>query len=220
MLFWIVLVILVAIVGATFLSKQQQMRGDHGHGQPRALPFSKDAGKKPKKKKDKKENLPRTLLNMQINDVVSHFETDYIVRAKAIYEEEGEQWFEYMLEGGSDGTVWLNILPNGDDVDAQFYKTVTDLTLTEEPQKTLIYQGRTYRLQRKGEASAERESATTGTSQGVYKYFAYESDDGGMLSVEAKTGGQYEVSVGENIRAFALQILPGDEITAQSEQGL
>lgn len=226
MSFWTILFLVAVIGGAAYLFSEQRRRLDKPHR--KALPHDPDShgsdrprdSDKKKKKKKKEDAGPRTLLNLQMNDVVSHFDVDYLVRARAVYEEEGEQWFEYMLEGGPDGTVWLNILPNGDDVDAFFYREVKDLKVGGEPGEVVDYRGVAYRLQRKGAATAERESATAGHSQGMYRYYAYEGPDGELLSIEAKPGGVYEVSVGEGVMAYALQILPGDGITAQEELGL
>jgi hypothetical protein len=220
---FIYVLFLVMVVGGVAWSMSERRRRferPHRSGYRELPDDSHKEEKERKKEKKKRKSGPRTLLNLQINDIVSHFDVDYLVRATALYEEEGEQWFEYMLEGGADGVVWLNALPNGDDVDAFFYRTVNDLNVGGKPGEVVEHRGVRYRLQRKGEARAERESATSGESEGVYKYYAYEGDGGELLSIEAKAGGVYEVSVGEPVMAYALQILPGDEITAQRERDL
>ena len=176
-----------------------------------AYKYGKKANKKLSKKSQKAlPKGPRNLLNLQVNDIVSHFMTDYMVEGKLIYSEDGDEWYDYMLVDG-DKTVWLSV-EDDDRLEVSLFHEIDDLNFTSKPPEFITYQGLKYELEEWGKARVTR-VGQTGTKQGMScKYFEYEAPGGKYMSIEQWGEGSFEVSIGEDIRPNELEILPGDEV--------
>ena len=85
----------------------------------------------PKKPKALPAPSTRTLLTMQVNDIVTHFDADYICEGKLTFKEDGDEWYEYMLVDGS-RTVWLSV-EEDDRLEVGLFEEVDDLKFTSKP---------------------------------------------------------------------------------------
>lgn len=165
-----------------------------------------------KKPKALPRNEPRSLMTIKVNDIVTHFTRDYLVEGKMTYNDDGDEWYEYMLVDGDD-TVWLSV-EEDDRLEAALYRTVTDLTFSSKPPEFVEYEGERFELEEWGRAKVTRIGETGDKRGGTLSvtYYDYEAPGGRLLSVEQWGEGEYEVSVGESIRPNELEILPGDEV--------
>lgn len=178
--------------------------------------FLLKSSKKSKKPKSlPKPKGPRTVMNLQTNDIVTYFGDDYMVEGKLVFDEDGSQWFDYRLVG-DDEEIWLSV-EDDDRLEVGLFRVVKDLKFTERPPEYINYDGDRFELEEYGRARATRQGKTGFKNAGSVKYFEYEGPGGRMLSVEQwGDGGSYEVSVGETIRPEALEILPGDDVDDMS----
>lgn len=152
----------------------------------------------------------RSLMELQLQDIVSHYGTDYIVEGKIQYREGGWTWVEYRLEDG-DEIRWLEA-EEDDGLQATLWREVDDLHIgADEPPEFLEYEGVEFRISERGEARAQQEGKT-GKKQGLtVEYFEYEGPEDRLLAVE-RWGGDVEVSKGKPIEPYELDVLPGDSI--------
>lgn len=187
----IFIIIGLALAGGAFYAYRA------GKKQPKALP----------------RNSTRTLLNIQVNDIVSHFTRDYLVEGKMTYNDDGDEWYTYMLVDGDD-TVWLSV-EEDDRLEASLYRDVSDLSFSSRPPEHVEYDGARFELEEWGRAKVSRVGQTGDKKGGTLSvtYYDYEAPGGRYLSVEQWGEGEFEVSVGESVRPNELEILPGDEVS-------
>ena len=151
----------------------------------------------------------RTPLNLQINDIVSHFGDDFIVEGRMDYWEEGAQWVTYMLVDG-DITRWMSA-EEDDRLEVALWEDVKDLHLEYPPPRELDYAGKTFYMTEASTARVSRQGRTGNRTSLSVDYAQFSADDGEMLSVE-DWGGRVEVSIGREINPAGLDILPGDQV--------
>jgi len=185
---WIIVALLLGTGGFLFWKSSQ------GNGKQKALP----------------KNKKRTLLNIQLNDIISHFGTDYTVEGKLVYNDDGDEWYEYMLVDGDD-VVWLSV-EEDDRLEAYLFREVTDLKIKGQPGEYITYEGDEYELEERGRASVTRHGRTGKKNAGSTKYFEYEAPGEKYMTVEQWGEGDFEVWIAEGIRRHTIVILPGDEI--------
>jgi len=153
----------------------------------------------------------RTVLTLQVNDIVTHFTTDYLVEGKLTYNDEGDEWYEFMLTDGDD-IVWLSV-EEDDRLSVAMFREVEDLKFTSKPPEYIDYDGERYQLEEWGRAKVTR-TGQTGTRQaGSVTYYDYEAPGGELLSVEQWGEGSFEVTKGQSMRPNEFEILPGDEVS-------
>lgn len=150
------------------------------------------------------------LLNLQLNDIVSHFGTDYMIEARLDYWDDGDTWVTYMLVDG-DTTVWMAV-EEDDGLDVSFWHEVKELALKDPMPEFVDYRGQKLRMVERGEARVNQQGKVARKTGVNLKYYEYESDDDLMLSVEDWGGGDVEVFWGEEINPAGLDILPGDKV--------
>ena len=152
----------------------------------------------------------RNVLNLQINDIVSHFGTDYIVEGRLDHWEEGWTWVTYMLKDG-DKTRWLSA-EEDDELEVSLWREIDDLHLSgPRPPEFLEWRGVKFRMVEYGTARINQQGRTGRKTGLSADYWEYEGPNGEMLSVE-RWGNEYEVSIGEEVNPYALEILPGDAV--------
>lgn len=151
------------------------------------------------------------LLNLQLNDIVSHFGTDYIIEGRLDYWDDGDTWVTYMLVDG-DKVVWL-AAEQDDDIEASLWREVKDLRLADPMPEFIDYRGQRYRMVERGEARVNQQGKIARKTGVNLRYYEYETEDEeGLISVEDWGGGDVEVFVGEEINPAGLDILPGDKV--------
>lgn len=151
---------------------------------------------------------PRTEVNvnnLRIGDIVTFFGTDYVVEGCIHYDDSGWVWVCYMLVDG-DNVRWLAV-EFDDQLEVSLWQEI-DLVLPPTPPHTIDYDGERFTLTESGRASATQ-SGQTGLRSGLsVEYFEYKGSGERYLSVE-KWGMETEVSVGQDVNPYSLEILPG-----------
>ncbi|HZG73551.1 MAG TPA: DUF4178 domain-containing protein [Chondromyces sp.] len=148
----------------------------------------------------------RTVLNLQVGDIVSYDLQDYQVVGKLRYNDSGYTWDAYQLQGDT-GTIWLGVELD-DELELGIYKTVK-LHLSEPIPKKVNYDGRTYHLEEQGTAHVTGEGRGQNVHGKQVKYFDFaDPSEEHFLSVEV-WGTEVEVSYGYEIEEFELKILAG-----------
>lgn len=150
------------------------------------------------------------LLNLQLNDIVSHFGTDYIIEGRLDYWDDGDTWVTYRLVDGDD-EVWLAV-EQDDDLDVSLWREVKDLRPTNPMPEFLEYRGQRLRMVERGEARVNQQGKVARKTGVNLKYYEYEGDDDAMISVEDWGSGDVEVFWGEEVNPAGLDILPGDKV--------
>ena len=170
------------------------------------------AFKKGQNKQPKALPMPaaRTLLTLQVNDIVTHFTSDYLVEGKLTYNDDGDEWYEFMLTDGDD-TVWLSV-EEDDRLEAGLFRVVEDLKFKSKPPEHIEYDGHRYELEEWGRASVTR-VGQTGIKKGMScTYYEYEAPGDHYLTVEQWGEGEFEVAVGRSVNPTELELLPGDNV--------
>lgn len=188
MLTYIWLIIIVAIaIGVVVVIRQKQ------------LPAS-----------SRRQELPpleRTIFTLQIGDIVEHMGVDWVVEGKLMYDDNGYNWIEYLLQEG-DRICWLAV-EEDDLVQVSLLDPTDELEITGDPPAELSFTGESYRRIESGEAFMNRVGTTLNRTSQKCRYFDYQGPGDKVLSVE-DWDGNLEVTVGRLIRPSSLTLLPGD----------
>lgn len=151
------------------------------------------------------KNAERSVTNLHLGDIVTHFGVDYVVEGRIDYNDSGWPWTCYMLVDG-DNVRWLAVEMD-DTLEVSIWEEI-DMTLPANPPSVIEYEGQRFKMVENGRATATQ-TGQTGRRAGLsVEYFEYESGGDRYLSVE-KWGMETEVSVGQDINPYSLEILPG-----------
>lgn len=199
-MFSVVVVLILAVFAAAsfiFYRKAKQMEREQGGGPYKQLP-----GGRPELDAD----APRTVTNLQVGDIVSYLGADYMVEGRLDYNDEGWTWITYMLVDGP--TVrWLSV-EEDDQLEVSLWDEA-DVHISGKPPEFIEYEGERFRMVEWGDARVEQRGKT-GRKAGLnMEYFEYEGPGDRYLSVE-RWGNEIEVSVGEDINPYGLELYPGD----------
>lgn len=158
-----------------------------------------------KKEKRIQERKPTTI---QVGDVISYDDTDYIVKGKVVFADGGAQWYSYKLEDNGEfkwlavddeGMIWMGLF---EDVKIRVEEPVPD---------EIEFDGTTFELDEKGSARASIVGETGRQSGYKVKYWDFCDDDDRMLSLEKWGDGSIEGSVGIEITMDDITIYPAGE---------
>ncbi len=154
------------------------------------------------------QDLPRTVENLHMGDVVMHFEQDYLIEGVVAYEDAGDTWRAYRLVDGVD-IVWLRTTTSGERV-VLLEREVDDLSVTHRPAESLTYDGARYDLQRWGRAQVDVQGELGVREGDGCIYFHFVAPGAKVLEIEEWSEGTYRVFEGRTIRAAELGLLPGE----------
>jgi hypothetical protein len=159
-----------------------------------------------KKKSVEPRSNVRSVLNLQVDDIVTYDLEDYIVVGKIVYNDSGYEWFAYNLKGDTK-SVWLSSEMD-DQLEIGIYERVQTKLSNSIPNQ-LDIQGVMYYQEEHGYAKITESTGHAGAVVGQQiEYWEFESDDGQYLSIE-KWGGDLEVSKGYSITSKELKIIAG-----------
>ncbi|KPQ39902.1 MAG: protein of unknown function containing DUF4178 domain [Phormidium sp. OSCR] len=151
--------------------------------------------------------LERSIFTLQIGDIVEYMGEDWVVQGKLMYDDNGYQWQEYLLQDG-DRIRWLAV-EEDDQVQVSWLIPTDDLEITGTPPKQLQFAGDDYRCIESGEATMSRQGMTLNRNNKRCQYFDYRGPGNQVMSIE-NWDGDIEVTVGTIIRPSELLLLPGD----------
>ncbi|MRG87702.1 DUF4178 domain-containing protein [Salinibacillus xinjiangensis] len=159
-----------------------------------------------KNQSNQQEVKERTVLNMEVGDIVSYDLVDYEVVGKIVYRDHGYEWTAYQLLEGKN-TIWLSAEMD-DELELGVYKTV-QLPVSETFPKTLNYEGKTYHLEEEGNAQVHGQGRSKQLSGRTIHYGDYvDEEEETFLSVET-WGTEVEVSLGHPIEEYEIKIIAG-----------
>ena len=147
----------------------------------------------------------KTIHNLEVDDIVSYYEQDFIVKGKIEYREGGDEWFEYRLVDGED-VRWLGI-EEDDGWEITMYEEARMRVPRPVPDE-ISYEGSTYELEEHGVARAILTGETGNRKTLECEYWDFEDEDEDLLSIE-RWGGEYEVCAGKYIEEHEMEIYPG-----------
>lgn len=144
---------------------------------------------------------------ISVGDVVAYDGRDFIVRGTLELEEGGFRWHEHLLDD-VEVRRWLSV-EEDEELEICLWERVAAPDLTPGAAH-LDYQADTYNLQERGRATY-RASGTTGTGPiGQVDYVDYTVGDK-RLAFERFGDGSWEVSVGQVVPPYLLDIYPRSE---------
>ncbi|MFO8038414.1 MAG: DUF4178 domain-containing protein [Sodalinema sp.] len=184
--FWILVIVILAISTIVFV-RQRQLASVRKS--PQIVP------------------LERSIFTLQIGDIVEYMGEDWVVQGKLVYDDDGYQWQEYLLQDG-DRIRWLAI-EEDDQVQVSWLTPTDDLEITGTPPKQLQFEGNDYRCIESGEATMSRQGMTLNRTAKRCRYSDYRGSGNQVISIE-DWDGDIEVTVGTIIRPSELMLLPGD----------
>ncbi len=208
---WVVLMLLVGVfIFAAVMYRRakslEAMRetGQLGGGRARPAQLGRGRGSR--------AQGPKSVRNLEVNDIVTYLGQDFMVEGKLIFEEDGDEWYEYMLVDGAD-VRWLCV-EEDDVLELSLYKVVKDMPLRSDPGETVEYEGVRFIMQERGVARMRRLGRTGSRTAQTCGYWDYSSAGGGELLLSVERWGQsYEVSVGQEIDEATLDVLSGELIS-------
>jgi hypothetical protein len=151
--------------------------------------------------------LERSIFTLQLGDIVEYLGEDWVVQGKLVYDDDGYQWQEYLLQDG-DRIRWLAV-EEDDQVQVSWLTPTDDLEITGTPPKQLQFGGDDYRCIESGEATMSRQGMTLNRNNTRCQYFDYRGPGNQVISIE-DWDGDIEVTIGTIIRPSELLLLPGD----------
>ena len=158
--------------------------------------------------KEARDPYERTLMTIQVGDIVSIDHEDYEVEGRVVFNDDGWKWNEYKLKYGR-ATYWLSV-EEDDDIEIALYKEIKPFTT--EPFKTTEYEGVKYHLQEGSDAIVYDVEGKINLKNGMpVDYFEYSDlKDEKYLTVEIWDG-EVEMSTGIPLEDFQIEIYPGQK---------
>lgn len=147
-----------------------------------------------------------TVDNLRLGDIISYLGNDYMVEGHLQYDEDGWTWETYMLKD-EDKIMWLSVEWD-DELEVALWNEVEDIDVAPHPPQTIEYEGEVFTREDSGGAKVTRKGQTNRRNDVRMEYFEYEGSNNRFLSVE-KWGNDIEVSVGQPINPYGLDIYPG-----------
>lgn len=157
-----------------------------------------------KSKPEAPKVVPRNFFNIQVGDVITYDEIDYVVKQVYEYNENGYRWMDYHLVDGNE-EIWLGV-DDDDGIELSVYKEVLweDNTFP----KKIVHQGVTYYLEEHGTARVVNKSDYTDTKVVPVEYADYEDEAGEKYLSLERWGQDFEASVGYSIKQHHVKIFP------------
>jgi len=150
----------------------------------------------------------RPLMDLKVDDIVSHLGTDYLVEGRIDYREGTYEWVEYMLVDG-EAIRWMCV-EDDDQLEVTFWDEVEDLHASRPVPEILEYDGNEYKMYERGEAEASQTGQTGRKQARSVEYFDYRGPED-LLGVEIWNE-EFEIFRGEEVDEVMLDVFPGDEV--------
>ncbi|MEN2766933.1 DUF4178 domain-containing protein [Ornithinibacillus xuwenensis] len=157
-----------------------------------------------KQKEETREVKERTVLSIEVGDIVTYNLEDYQVVSKLTYNDHGFEWIAYQLTS-TNKSIWLSAEMD-DELYVGIYEKVP-LKLQDPLPKSMTYENREYFLDESGVARVHGEGRGKNLHNMECQYYDYADDEEEhFLSVEV-WGSEVEVSYGYEIEEFEIKIL-------------
>jgi uncharacterized protein DUF4178 len=145
---------------------------------------------------------------LRLGDAVGLDGALYLVEGTLRFDEDGFQWQEHLLVE-SETRLWLSVeeLDDGQLLLVRWQR-LTGTTLEPGPGK-VSHDGTEYELVERGSASYTAEGKTGTAATGTAEYVDYASDERRLGFERYGDSGAWEVSVGEVLSPYAVDVYPG-----------
>ncbi len=155
----------------------------------------------------------RTLFDLQMGDIVQAEAADWVVEERLLYDQNGFQWFEYLLRNEGSNR-WL-VVCEDDWLEVSWLETLDlEAPPTVPLPKSLEIDGDTYMLKEEGKATVTASYRKMNKRPGECQFADYSGPDQKVLGVEIfapnQEGREVEVTIGRLIDPRSLNLLPGD----------
>ena len=147
-----------------------------------------------------------TVFTLQLGDIVQYDGIDWVIEDKLIYNDDGWEWVEYLLQDG-DRIGFLSV-EDDDTLEVTFTEKVTDCPVETPPSNQITYQQQIYNRSEHGTATLKRQRHP-GRPAETCQYYDYNGPGDTVMSVEVWNGA-VEISAGTKVRPYQLTFLPGD----------
>ncbi|WP_010529250.1 DUF4178 domain-containing protein [Lentibacillus jeotgali] len=159
-----------------------------------------------KNKEEKPAPKERTVLSIQIGDILTYDLRDYEVVGKITYRDGNYEWYGYQLLEGHD-TVWLSAEMD-DELELGIYNKI-QLAVSKPYPKEVTYEDKTYYLQESGTARVIGEGRSSNLHGSEIDYADYaDTDEQNYISLEAWET-EVEASHGYPVEAYEIKIMAG-----------
>jgi Domain of unknown function (DUF4178) len=152
-----------------------------------------------------------SVFGIEVGDVVTYDTVDYVVKNKISYDDEGFEWFDYLLQDAASGSeLWLSA-EDDDGITIGVYHEI-DLPEGVPPvPRSLTVEGKTFKQYEHSDAQVrvEREDATR-SNQSEIEYWEFKGPEGHYMTV-TRWGGEHEASVGKEIEEYEIKVYPGNQ---------
>jgi hypothetical protein len=145
---------------------------------------------------------------LRLGDAVGIDGAMYLVEGSLRFDEDGFEWQEHLLVE-SDRRLWLSVEEMDDgQLLLVRWQRLTGTTLEPGP-ATVSHDGIEYELVERGSASYTAEGSTGTATSGTAEYADYAADDRRLGFERYGTSGGWEVSVGDRLSPYAVDVYPG-----------
>lgn len=163
------------------------------------------------------ERTPQTL---QVGDVVSYGDENYVVEQRIEYHGDGgDIWWDFLLVNPKD-KCWLGVVED-EGLELTLYHNIPFYP-DMPPARKLECQGETYHRTEYGFANTIVKKRSKLTTTGRVEYWDYESENGKQLCIErwgdneikadqSQMTGTIQCSIGSVIKPYQIQIYPGSQ---------
>ena len=155
----------------------------------------------------------RTLFDLQMGDIVQADAADWVVEERLLYDQNGFQWFEYLLRNEGNNR-WL-VVCEDDWLEVSWLEIIElEVPPTVPLPPSLEIDGDIYLLKEQGKATVTASYRTMNKRPGECLFADYSGPDQKVLGVEIfapnQEGREVEVTLGRMIDPRSLNLLPGD----------
>ena len=147
-----------------------------------------------------------TIFNLQLGDVVQYNNIDWIIEDKLIYNDNGWEWVEYLLQD-ADRIGFLSV-EDDDTLEVTFTEKVSDCPVDNPPALYITYRQQIFNRNETGTATLKRQRHPNRPAE-TCQYHDYSGPGETVMSIEVWNG-SIEVSVGTKVRPYQLTFLAGD----------
>jgi len=162
----------------------------------------------------------RTPQTIQVGDVISYNDENYIVEQRIEYHGDGgDIWWDFLLVNPKD-KYWLGVVED-EGLELTLYHNIPFFP-DMPPAKQIQYQGETFHRTEYGFANAIIKKKSKLTTTGRVEYWDHESESGKRLCIErwgdnevkadqSEMTGTIQCSIGSVIKPYQIQIYPGSQ---------
>lgn len=152
-----------------------------------------------------------SVFGIQVGDVVTYDTVDHVVKNKISYNDEGFEWFDFLLvDEATDSEFWLSV-EDDDGVSVGIFSEIQLPASIPPVPRSLTIEGRTYRQYEHSDARVVVERADDRRSnQSHIEYWEFKGPAGHYMTI-SRWGGEFECAIGKAIEEYELRVLPGNQ---------